>query len=215
MSKAGFSTSSVGRKVFMALTGAFLVVFMLVHLTCNLFVVGGAEYYNAMTHFMGTPIIKYALQPVLALGFILHILFGLYLAVKNSMSRPINYKNANYGAASSWASRYMWLTGIIIFGVIVLHMANYWYKIQIVGGVENDYELVVNLFKDSMCYTILYIVWFVILGVHLAHGFWSMFQTTGQAYVKWLPCLQKLALAYCAVVSLGFIFVALWCRFIA
>ena len=218
MSKECFYSSSLGRKVFMAITGAFLVIFMLLHLTLNLFVLGGEESYNAMTHFMSLPFIKYGLQPVLALGFIIHIIYGLFLAVKNSASRPIGYKKADYGAASSWASRYMWLTGTVILLGIALHMVNFWVKIQITGlpdGVENDYQLGVGLFQNSALYTVLYIVWFIILGVHLAHGFWSMFQTTGQAYVNWLPCLQKIALVYCAVISLGFIFVALWSRYVA
>ena len=86
MSKECFYSSSLGRKVFMAITGAFLVIFMLLHLTLNLFVLGGEESYNAMTHFMALPFIKYGLQPVLALGFIIHIIYGLYLAVKNSAS---------------------------------------------------------------------------------------------------------------------------------
>ena len=218
MSKECFYSSSLGRKVFMALTGAFLVIFMLLHLSLNLFVLGGEDSYNAMTHFMATPVIKYALQPVLALGFIIHIIYGLYLAVRNAASRPVGYKNADYGAASSWASRYMWLTGTVILLGIALHMVNFWVKIQLTGlpaGVENDYQLVVSLFQNSLLYTLLYIVWFIVLGVHLAHGFWSMFQTTGQAYVNWLPCLQKLALVYCAVISVGFVFVALWCRYVA
>lgn len=216
MSKACFCSSSVGRKVFMAITGAFLVIFMLLHMSLNLFVIGGAESYNAMCHFMGLPFIKYGLQPVLALGFIVHIIYGLYLAVKNSAARPVNYKNANYGAASSWASRYMWLTGLVVLGGIALHMVNFWVKIQITGLPENvdEYTLVVTLFQSNL-YTVLYIVWFVILGVHLAHGFWSMFQSTGQAYVKWLPCLQKLAMLFCIVITLGFTFTAIWCRFVA
>ena len=202
----------------MALTGAFLVIFMLLHMSLNLFVLGCEDAYNAMTHFMALPVIKYVLQPVLALGFILHIIYGLYLTLKNSASRPVGYKNANYGAASSWASRYMWLTGIVILLGIAVHMLQFWVKIQVTGlpeGVANDYQLVVGMFQESLLFTVLYIVWFVILGVHLAHGFWSMFQTTGQAYVNWLPCLQKLALAYCALITIGFTVVALWCRYVA
>lgn len=94
MSKECFYSSSVGRKVFMALTGAFLVIFMLLHMSLNLFVLGGEDAYNAMTHFMALPVIKYVLQPVLALGFILHIIYGLYLTLKNSASRPVGYKNS-------------------------------------------------------------------------------------------------------------------------
>lgn len=144
MSKECFYSSSVGRKVFMALTGAFLVIFMLLHMSLNLFVLGGEESYNAMTHFMALPVIKYCLQPVLALGFIIHIIYGLYLALKNSGARPVGYKNANYSAASSWASRYMWLTGTVILLGIALHMVNFWVKIQVTGlpeGVDNDYQL--------------------------------------------------------------------------
>ena len=112
----------------------------------------------------------------------------------------------------------MWLTGLVILLGIAVHVVQFWVKIQVTGlpdGVENDYQLVVGLFKDSALFTVLYIVWFIILGIHLAHGFWSMFQTTGQSYVNWLPCLQKLALAYCVVIALGFTFVALWCRYVA
>lgn len=106
---------------------------------------------------------------------------------------------------------------MILLGIAV-HMLQFWVKIQVTGlpeGVANDYQLVVGMFQESLLFTVLYIVWFVILGVHLAHGFWSMFQTTGQAYVNWLPCLQKLALAYCALITIGFTVVALWCRYVA
>ena len=125
MSKECFYSSSVGRKVFMALTGAFLVIFMLLHMSLNLFVLGGEESYNAMTHFMALPAIKYCLQPVLALGFIIHINSTASIwRLGNSGARPAA-KNANYSAASSWASRYMWLTGTAILLGIALHMVNF------------------------------------------------------------------------------------------
>ena len=217
MSKPAFYKSSVGMKMFMALTGAFLVLFMLVHLTVNLLVFGGADLYNEATHFMATNPFIQIMQPVLALGFIVHILYGLYLAIKNKQARPVKYVKKDDCASSSWASRYMWLTGIVILGVLALHLVNYFVKIQFTGlpAEWTDYDLVVNLFRDSVLYTILYIAWFVVLGIHLSHGFWSMFQSSGQAYVKWLPVLKVLAILFCLLVSVGFSSIAIYFGFIA
>ena len=118
---SGFISSSLGRKVVMALSGFFLITFLLVHLGVNLSLFAGRESFNAASHFMGhNPLIQ-LMQYVLAAGFILHIAMGIILEWKNKMARPIRYAKNNAAASSGWASRNMIVTGVLILLFLILH----------------------------------------------------------------------------------------------
>jgi succinate dehydrogenase / fumarate reductase cytochrome b subunit len=88
----GFSKSSIGRKVLMALSGFFLLVFLLQHFVINFLSVISAEAFNTASLFMGTnPLIQYLMQPVLLFGVIFHLIMGITLELKNKQARPIQY----------------------------------------------------------------------------------------------------------------------------
>ena len=84
--------SSIGKKLVMSITGLFLMVFLLVHLTVNmLLLVGDGEVFNRAAHFMASnPAIK-VIEPLLAIGFVFHIIYATFLTIKNQRTRPIGY----------------------------------------------------------------------------------------------------------------------------
>jgi len=222
MSK-GFSNSSVGRKVLMALSGFFLMFFLLQHLLINMLSVISADAFNETSHFMGTnPLIQYALQPVLMFAVVFHLAMGIALELKNKASRPINYAYNKPGENSSWMSRNMVITGIMIMLFLGLHFYDFWIpeiKTKFIQGdmsgmIEGHegYRYFVELQHKflSPVRTGLYVLAFIFLSLHLLHGFQSAFQSVGFNHNKYTPIIKKLGNLYAIVVPLGFIVIALF-----
>ena len=108
MSSSGIGKSSIGRKVIMALSGLFLLVFLVQHLIINLLSVLNPESFNTTSHFMGTnPVVQFVAQPVLIGGVLIHYFMGIILTIKNKKARPVSYISDNQSANSSWVSRNM------------------------------------------------------------------------------------------------------------
>ncbi len=219
-----FLYASIGRKFLMSVTGIFLLLFILVHLTINLLLIfdDSGALYNEGAHFMVTnPAIK-IMEPILALGFLVHIIWSLLISWENYKARPVKYKKQDLSVESSWASRNMLILGALVFVFLVIHLANFWWKIKVSGhdllnqGLEpgadmhNTYLLVSTLFKTSWFYSLLYILGGVLLGLHVTHGFWSAFQTIGFSNKVWLNRLQTVAKVYAVVVALGFAIIPLY-----
>ena len=207
-----FMKSSLVRKFWMALTGLFLITFLVVHLVVNLFSLSGDPgLFNDASHFMGhNPVIQ-IFQYVLAAGFIFHIVMGMILTWQNNKATPIKYEYNKPGANSSWASRNMIYTGGLILIFLVLHMKDFLYEIKTggLGGYASDYDLVVGLF-GSPIYTIVYVLAFVLLGIHLNHGFQSSFQSLGASHPKYLPLVKGFGLWYSILIPGGFALVAVF-----
>lgn len=207
--------SSIGRKVIMSLSGLFLILFLLVHLSINLLIYGGEELYLAGCHFMESPVIM-AIVPILALGFIVHILYALILQVRNLRARgSIRYASGNKTDVE-WSSKNMFVLGVIILGFLILHLYHFWAKMQLQAlmGHEsaNAYRLAENLFSQPL-YSILYIVWIAALWFHLSHGFWSAFQTLGINNGHWLPRWKVIGVIFATIVCLGFASIPLYFLF--
>lgn len=208
---SGFLSSSLGRKVVMALSGLFLIIFLLVHLGVNLTLFAGQETFNAASHFMGhNPLIQ-VMQYVLAAGFIIHIVMGIKLELKNKAARPIKYVKNNPAANAGWASRNMIVTGVIILLFLILHLKDFFVEIKF-GHVPDDYELVTQLFKNPI-YVVLYVISFIMLGIHLSHGFQSSFTSVGARTPKYLKCVKNLGVAYSYFIALGFSVIAIYFYF--
>jgi len=207
-----FTKSSLIRKFWMALTGLFLITFLVVHLVVNLFsLVSDPQLFNDASHFMGhNPVIQ-IMQYVLAAGFIFHIVMGMLLTVQNNKATPTKYVYNKPGANSSWSSRNMIITGVLVLLFLVLHMKDFLYEIKMgsLGGYETDYDLVVGLF-GSPIYTIIYVAAFVLLGIHLNHGFQSSFQSLGVSHPKYLPLIKGFGLWYSILIPGGFALVAIF-----
>lgn len=221
---ASFLNSSIGKKFLMSLSGLFLISFLLVHLVVNsmiLFDPSGALFNNA-AHFMGTnPIIR-VVEPVLAIGFVLHILYAMILTLQNQKARPVGYDRRDSATGSTWASRNMFILGTLIFTFLVIHIANFFWKIKFTGselldngavdGVENTYLLVTTLFIKWWWIDIAYVVGALALGLHLTHAFWSAFQTLGFSDNRWRKRLEFVGWVYTIIVAGGFALIPLWVK---
>jgi succinate dehydrogenase / fumarate reductase cytochrome b subunit len=216
MSKA-FSSSSVGRKVLMALSGFFLMFFLLQHLVINLLSVVSADAFNEVSHFMGTNgLIQFVMQPILLFGVLFHLFMGIYLDFKNKAARPIKYAMDKPSENSSWMSRNMIITGIMILLFLGLHFYDFWIpEIQdkFIDGIWDQptkyFPHLIHKFENPVRVGI-YCVSFVFLGLHLLHGFQSSFQSAGFNHNKYTPILKKLGNIYAIAIPLGFIFIALF-----
>ena len=203
------SFSSLTRKFWMALTGLFLVIFLALHLTINLLTLcSDPEIFNAASHFMASNVLIQAMQYVLALGFIFHIATGIILNRQNNSARPVKYANNRPGENSSAASRSMIRTGLLVLVFLCIHLYNYYYKIKFVG-VDDDYLLVTQLF-DSIVYTLIYVVSFILLGIHLNHGFQSAFQSLGADHRKYTVWIKKIGSIYSLIIGAGFSLIAIY-----
>jgi succinate dehydrogenase / fumarate reductase cytochrome b subunit len=214
--------SSLTKKYIMAIAGFFLVIFLIVHLGINLFILpltaNHVEIFEAAVHFMtSNPIIK-VFEVFLFAGFIIHILYGLILQIQNWMARPVRYKKEGF-SHTSFFSKYMIHTGIIVFIFLVIHFINFYFvKLGLTGAPEGPmavasdhdfYNMAVNLFSNAW-YAVLYIVLIIILGFHLNHAFQSAFQSMGLSHSKYTPAIKLIGNLYSIIVPLGFIVIPLY-----
>lgn len=215
-------SSSIGKKLFMSLTGFFLMSFLTVHLALNLLLIfdDTGELFNVGANFMVTnPIIK-VIEPVLAIGFLLHMIYAGFLTIGNMKARPVNYKRVNQSKSSTWASRNMFVLGSLITIFLVLHIINFYWQIKVThdvgsvhyNGVEmhDTYTLVASLFKASLAYCLFYIAGAIFLGIHLTHGFWSAFQTIGWSSDIWRKRIEFVGKVFAFIIAAGFSIIPLY-----
>jgi succinate dehydrogenase / fumarate reductase cytochrome b subunit len=211
---SNFLSASIGRKVFMSLTGLFLISFLLIHLTLNLFLIfdDSGDLFNQAAHFMATnPVIK-IMEPLLALGFIIHIIWAGWITLDNMKARPQKYASGDQ-LLNWWApSKNMFILGSMILIFLVLHIFNFYIKMKITGDpllgtneeMHNAYALVSNLFINYPLYDLIYVIGGILVGLHITHGFWSAFQTIGLNNINWMKRLKCLANLIGIVFALGF-----------
>jgi len=228
MSKGSFLNASIGRKFLMSITGLFLIMFLIVHLSINLTLIfdDSGDLYNIAAHFMATnPLIK-IMEPVLALGFVIHIVWSLIITLQNMKARPVGYNKTEQGKNSTWASRNMLILGSMLAVYMGIHLYNFWWKMKFAGDpllehitvmqgglpveMENAYALVADLFKNSVVYCIIYIIGGWLLGLHISHGFWSAFQTIGLNNHIWRKRLFIVAQVIGWFFTLGFAVIPLY-----
>ena len=212
---------TIGRKVLMALSGFFLMVFLLQHLAINLtsLLPDNGTTFNTISHFMGTnPLVQFVLQPVLIFGFLFHLLMGIILDYQNKKASIKYYSNKNNN--STWMSRNMIITGIMIFSFLCLHFIDFWIpEITIkyingdMSGLHNGefrYYTDIRLKFNDLWRVLLYVFSFIFLSLHLLHGFQSSFQSVGFRSNKYTPIVKKLSYAYGVLIPAGFVVVAVF-----
>jgi succinate dehydrogenase / fumarate reductase cytochrome b subunit len=206
-------SSSIGRKLIMSLAGLFLVTFLVVHLGINLLILKDSpEPYNKAAHFMMNNIVIKVFEIVLFGGFLLHMIYGAIVTFQNWIARPVGYIKTN-NSQTSFFSRYMLHTAVIITIFIVLHLFDFYIKSKFQGDVGeviyngNSYHdlsaLVIGRFQIGWV-VIVYLVALLGLGFHLHHGFQSAFQTLGLNHPVYTPIIKGAGLLYAIVVTLGF-----------
>ena len=213
---SGLIKSSLARKYAMALSGLFLVVFLLQHFTINLTSVFSEDVFNEISHFMGNnPLVQFVLQPILIFGVIFHFLMGFVLELKNRSARTQNYAQNKGSANSSWMSRNMIWSGAVILSFLVLHFIDFWFpemNYKYIESLPSDpnryFEEMVQKFVNPIR-VVAYVVSFVFLMLHLLHGFSSSFQSVGLNN-KYTRGLKSFTIAFSIVIPVGFIFIAIF-----
>ncbi|MGC6479147.1 MAG: succinate dehydrogenase cytochrome b subunit [Flavobacteriaceae bacterium] len=212
----GITSSSIGRKVAMALSGLFLVIFLLQHFTINMSSVVSAEIFNQLSHFMGTnPVVQFVLQPILIFGVVFHFVMGFVLELQNNKARAQKYGVYKGQANANWMSRNMILSGIVVLSFLALHFYDFWvpeinYKyVEVLPEDPNRYyEELVHKFHSPVRVA-LYSLAFIFLALHLLHGFGSSFQSMG-VNNKYSVTINKATKAFAIGIPLGFVFIAIF-----
>lgn len=207
-------SSSIGRKLIMSITGTALVLFMLFHMSMNLVAVFSAEAYNMVCALLGAN--WYALVATAALAALvgIHFIYAFWLSWQNFRARGMQRYASKKSPGVSWASRNMLLIGGIVLVGLLLHLCNFWAKMQLVelmGGHENSlglsptdgYALIERLFADPL-YGALYLLWFAALWFHLTHGIWSAVQTLGWNNETWKRRLKAISYIFATIIFAGF-----------
>ena len=214
---AGLTSSTIGRKYAMALSAMFLLLFLIMHLSVNLISVFSPSAFNSASEFMGyNPLIQFLMQPILGFAVIFHFVMGFVLELKNRSARPVKYAMNNGSANSTWMSRNMIISGLVVLAFLGLHMYDFWwheinFKYIEANTPDNErfwHELHAK-FADAWR-VIFYIIAFVLLGLHLAHGFQSSFQSVGARHPKYTPVIKALGTWYSILIPAGFIIIALY-----
>ena len=208
-------SSTIGRKLLVAASGLFLIIFLIGHVSGNflLFKDDGGRAFNEYTEFMTTNQLIQIVRWLTYFTILLHIFITIALTIRNRSSRPVGYNVTKPGANSPWTSRNMGILGTLIAIFLVIHMGNFWYKMKFGdipyvtyesrGTIRDLYSVVLFSFSN-LWYTILYVVMMVFLGLHLAHGFRSAFQTLGWKHRKYTPIVEKVGYAFAIIVPLLF-----------
>jgi succinate dehydrogenase / fumarate reductase cytochrome b subunit len=219
MAQSALLKSSIAKKVAMALSGIFLMLFLAQHFFINMTSVFSADTFNLLSHFMGNnPLVQFVIQPILILGVIFHFVMGFVLDYQNRKARPISYVKNNGGANSSWVSRNTILSGSVILAFLGLHFYDFWVPEMVYKYVEVNpldptryYHELAEKF-ESPVRTAIYSLSFVLLSLHLLHGFNSSMQSVGFNN-KYSKALHKAGYVYAVAIPLGFIFIALFHHF--
>ncbi|HUI44393.1 MAG TPA: succinate dehydrogenase cytochrome b subunit [Nitrospirota bacterium] len=191
-------TSSVGRKIMMAISGQILVIFIVFHISGN-----SSIFFHKLNAYVAAlytlPVFVWGGRIVLALAFILHLWYGTILKLENRAAKPQSYIVTNYRRAT-FAGRYQIWTGVIVAAFLIYHLLQFTFQVtnpQIAADRRMDalgrpdvFMMVVRSFQQIGISGI-YIVSLAALGLHLFHGIQSSFQTWGLTNEKTLPVFEK------------------------
>ncbi|MBS1616170.1 MAG: succinate dehydrogenase cytochrome b subunit [Bacteroidetes bacterium] len=211
--KAAFSTN-VGRKLLMGATGLFLITFLIIHcyINANIFFNDGGARFNTMAHFMGTnPVIRF-IEIGLIVFLLMHTIIGLKLWFKNMGRRSTRY-TMKTGKTSRWYSRSMGILGTLILLFLIIHLRNFWgpnrYS-QTFGNGELDLFSMMAEDFSNIIVVLIYVAGCISLGWHLAHGFFSAFQTFGLATHRYKHAIRSVGIAFAIIVPLIFAAMPVW-----
>ena len=200
--------SSIGKKFIMAITGLLLLTFLVIHLINNLLLFLGPEIFNENVARLEAikPLVR-VIEIALALIFIFHIYNALKLYVENKKANPQKYAIDASSKNSTFYSRYMTVTGVIILVFLIVHLGTFWRSFNFgthpTDGSHPFYGIIQDAFADPFI-SIFYIVAMLILGFHLNHAFQSAFQTFGWESKKFTPLVKKIGNLIAIVMTIGF-----------
>lgn len=213
--------SSLGKKLIMALTGLFLITFLIGHLLGNmqLFKDDEGQAFNEYAKLMTTnPLIK-ILSYITYISIVVHVLYSIMLTRANRRARPVDYSVKRQNENSMWSSRNMGIMGTIVLLFLVVHMKSFWYEMHFGtlpmveygggGAIKNLYLIVFVAFQE-LWYVVLYVISMAALAFHLSHGFQSSFQTLGLSHPKYTPIIKFIGMSFAIVVPLLFAIIPIY-----
>ena len=202
-----FLTSSIGKKLMMALTGLCFIAFLVVHLAGNLTIYGGSEMFISYAdhlHSLGI-LVNIAEMGLLALALV-HVLTGTTLFYQNYTARPVRYKVNKSAGGRTIGSMTMPYTGFLLLLFIVLHLLNF----HFVDKTNTNIWIIVSEAFANPAYVAIYVAAMIVAAVHVSHGLWSAFQTLGISHVKYTPAIRALSLVVSVVFGVGFGFLPIY-----
>ena len=212
-------SSTLGRKLLMALTGLFLILFLVVHLIGNLQLLkhDEGEAFNVYAKFMTSNPLIMIISYVNYACIIVHALWALLLTIGNRNARG-SEGYAVIKNSSPWTSRNMGILGTLILIFLVIHLRTFWYEMHWGGIPTKNYDgsevkdlyTIVDAAYAQLWYVILYVVSMAVLGFHLWHGFMSSFQTLGLNHSKYNPLIAFVGKAFAIIVPALFALIPIW-----
>lgn len=203
-----FLTSSIGKKIQMALTGLLLCGFLVAHLAGNLFLYKGPEAFNHYANALAAnPLLPLAELGLVVL-FALHIVMAIWTRIENWRARPDNYAIYQSSGGRTWGSATMMYSAILLFVFLIIHLKTFRFQ----PDRSDLYKMAVAAFHDKL-YSLFYAVAMGALALHLSHGFQGGFQTLGVNHPKYTPWIKRFGLGFALVVALGFASIPLWVAF--
>jgi succinate dehydrogenase / fumarate reductase cytochrome b subunit len=224
MKWSSFFTSVVGRKIVMALTGFFLISFLLIHAGLNSCIFNDLSFFdpedngsmfNRAAYFMGNTLVIRIIEFVLFAGFIVHIIQGYAVELKNRKKRNKGYVKTLGNRGSTWYSRSMALLGSLILIFLVVHVSHFWVPSRIThdlepvtynNGVVETHNLFLKMYEtfQNPFIVLLYLVGVISLVFHLYHGFHSAFRSMGVHNKKYLNMLKVLGYGITTIIAILF-----------
>jgi succinate dehydrogenase / fumarate reductase cytochrome b subunit len=210
-----FSTS-IGKKFAMAISAIFLMIFLLQHFIINITSVFSEDIFNMLSHFMGTnPLVQFILQPILIAGVLFHFIMGFYLEIQNRKAAKYEYQKEKGSANSTWMSRNMITSGLVILAFLVLHFIDFWVPemnhkyIEFLPEDPNRYfKHLVHKFENPLRVA-MYCLAFVLLALHLLHGFTSSLRSMG-TNKSYVASVKTAGIIYSIGIPLGFCVIAIF-----
>ena len=195
----------------MGLAGLVWTLFVAGHMAGNLLIFAGPEAFNKYGHaIVSNKALLYGTEIALVLSILVHVSLAIILTIQNKKAKPQKYAVAPHvEKKGSLASKTMALHGSIILFFIIYHLITFKYGpvyyVEYDGVTMRDlFRLVTEVFS-SPAYVAGYIVCLILLGLHLSHGAYSVFQSLGLNHPHYMPTIKKAGWAYAIIVAGGFI----------
>lgn len=220
------TSSSVGRKLIMSISGLFLILFLAFHMSMNLVAIISSEAYNGVCAFLGSNWYAVAGTAVLAAGVFVHFAMAIVLTKQNQKARGEQaYAMSENQPKVEWASQNMFVLGVIVLLGLGVHLSHFWAHMMLPELVGNE-ELLLNdgtatyaatdgaglisyTFKNPVN-VVIYVLWLCALWFHLTHGMWSAMQTLGANNKTWMPRWMMISNIFATVVCFGFMAVVIY-----
>lgn len=206
--------SSIGRKFVQSISGLFLILFLLFHMSMNVVLIFSYDVYNFIANeILGANWWAIIGTGVIAFGFVIHVLYGIILTLQNQRARGKDKYVSSSKTPTTWSSQNMFVLGLFIFLFLIVHLYQFWYEMQfkelfMIEGARHDGAQLVEEVLSHLWVLIVYVLAFIALWFHLTHGFWSALHTAGLNNSVWMKRIKVLGNTVATLICLGFIIVA-------